>query len=452
MSHSQEAVGASARDPGDDGWSALLHRWFVHYNPLYLASAMLVLVGLTLVSRGLVEHGSKASLLWVALLAEVYAWSLVGGAALLVRVGQRRPAVWLALLAFVYQMDLTLHTQTCAALGVVGVAPAALWLASFVGKLATLARAMRVRVAPRALATATLAATGLAVLPFTFYRLDPATIGHLLAGLVLGLGACLPRQLAASTTSLDPLDAWGQTVLRRVNRAAWGIGGALLAMHLAFWSVETSCGLGRPAIALVALVAARRLDERGLWVVVAGSLGLVALVGPAHLAALSLLWTLALTLRAFSVRSVAPAGHAAAPATEPAYRGAHDAPGGTTAPDAQLVTVSPAERRRLLTGALATGYAALWMHGWHGGALPAHVWMIDLTVVAAGLLMAWRLGARLVLVVLATVLGHATTSAGLVPAPRSLVEWGAASLVLGFAMLFAGLAVTYRLRAPGPGR
>ena len=200
------AAGAPARE--DDFWPALLHRWFVHYNPLYLASAMLVLTGLTLVSRGLVEQGSLRGLLVVALLAEVYAWSLVGGAALLVRLGQRRPAVWLALLVLVYQMDLTLHTQTCAALGAAGVGPAVVWLASFVGKLLALGQAMRVRIAPRALASAALGAVALAVLPFGLYALDTRTLGQLLALVVLGLGASLPRQLGASATSLEALDAW----------------------------------------------------------------------------------------------------------------------------------------------------------------------------------------------------------------------------------------------------
>ncbi|RYE82870.1 MAG: hypothetical protein EOO75_20050, partial [Myxococcales bacterium] len=73
MSTTHAGGAAGARDSGDDFWPALLRRWFVHYNPLYLASAMLVLVGLTLVSRGLVEQGSQRGQLGVALLAEVYA-------------------------------------------------------------------------------------------------------------------------------------------------------------------------------------------------------------------------------------------------------------------------------------------------------------------------------------------------------------------------------------------
>ena len=45
----------------------------------------------------------------VAAIAEVYAVALIGGAALLMRIGQRRPAVMLALLTALYQCSLTLH-------------------------------------------------------------------------------------------------------------------------------------------------------------------------------------------------------------------------------------------------------------------------------------------------------------------------------------------------------
>lgn len=447
MSHSTAAGVADAPDHADDFWRALIHRWFVHYNPMYLASALLALLGLRMVSCGLVEQGSQRGLLGVALLAEVYAWSLVGGAALLMRVGQRRPAVWLALLALVYQWDLTLHTQTCAALGLVGLAPAAIWLASFVGKLVALAAAMRVQIAPRALGAATLAATGLAVLPFALFRLDPATLGNAMALFVFGLGACLPRQLGASTIARGPLDTWGQTVLRRVNVAAWAIGGAFVAMHVVFWWVETAYDLWRVAVVLAVLVSVRTLDEGAVWLAATGALILTALVGPRHFAAIASIWALALVLRAFSDRRQAAPVRPVSEATAPAYRGTPVEPAAPTAPRELFMPVSPAERLRLLTGALATGYLALWTNGWHGGGLPAHALLLDLTLVAFGLLMAWRLGARIVLVVMATALTHAALSAGLVPAPRSLVDWGAALLALGFGLLFVSLAISYRLRA-----
>src|SRR5215471_429980 len=107
----------------------LLHRWFVEYNPLYIVSAALVLRGVNLLS-----HAVNLQL-GVPAIVELYAWTLIGGAAFLYRVGLRRPAVMLSLLAVVYQGDLTLHTETCAYLGWTGVIASGVWLASFALKL-----------------------------------------------------------------------------------------------------------------------------------------------------------------------------------------------------------------------------------------------------------------------------------------------------------------------------
>jgi hypothetical protein len=108
------------------------YRWFVEYNPLYLVSATLVLAGCFLLSSGVAPHGDFAPSIEVALIAEAYALSLLGGAALLTRIGQRRPAVMLALLFVVYQWDLTLHTETCAYLSSGGKWAAGGWFAIFV--------------------------------------------------------------------------------------------------------------------------------------------------------------------------------------------------------------------------------------------------------------------------------------------------------------------------------
>ena len=55
----------------------------------------------------------------------------------------RRPAVLLALLTVLYQGDLTLHTETCAYLGGVGIFASVAWLAMFVAKLYALAWALK---------------------------------------------------------------------------------------------------------------------------------------------------------------------------------------------------------------------------------------------------------------------------------------------------------------------
>lgn len=446
------AVSGGGLGRDDAFWRALLHRWFVQYNPLYLASATLVLGGLNLVSRGLVEGGSRGGLVVVALLAELYAWSLIGGAALLTRVGQRRPAVLLALLAVFYQMDLTLHTQTCAELGASGVAPAALWFGVFVAKLAALARALRVRLGGRALATATLGAAGLAILPFgVASELYPRLFGIALALFVFALGALLPRTASACVEPLDDLDAWGRTVLRRVVVATWSIWGVLLALHMAFWSFQAQIGASPVVAALFALAVVRQSQERLVWISVTATTALIASFWPEYLWVVSLLWALALGLRAFSRVGVASPAEGRAPADGP-YRGAMEGEGPDATPVRVLSRVSPAERLRLLTGALAAFYLAAWTVGWQGGALPAHHGVIDALFVAAGMLMAWRLGTRLVFVPVGAVLGHGLAVSGLVPPPRSLVDWGVVALSLGFLMLFGALGVSYRLRGFSPGR
>ncbi len=108
-------------------WRRLMYRWLIEYNPLYLLSAALVLGGMQLISRGLAENGSLYQQVGVAAIAEVYAFALIGGAALLTRIGLRRPAVLLALVTILYQGDLTLHTETCAYLGWVGWLGAGAW-------------------------------------------------------------------------------------------------------------------------------------------------------------------------------------------------------------------------------------------------------------------------------------------------------------------------------------
>ena len=95
----------------------LLHRWFVQYNPLYLLSAALVLFGTHLLYRDLLAAGYLLGQLGVPAIAEIYAWALIGGAALLTRIELRRPAVLLALLAVLFQGDLTLLIETSVYLG-----------------------------------------------------------------------------------------------------------------------------------------------------------------------------------------------------------------------------------------------------------------------------------------------------------------------------------------------
>ncbi|RYZ66083.1 MAG: hypothetical protein EOP08_05615, partial [Proteobacteria bacterium] len=234
----------------DDRWRALLHRWFVQYNPFYLVSAMLVLAGLNLVSRGFVQAGSEHGALVVAALSDLYAVSLVGGTALLVRSGQRRSAVMLAMLAIVYQGDPMLHTETCVLLGAVGWLAGAAWFVAFMLKLVALGHALRVRIAPRTLVTATVGALGVWLGPQLLPLVGPAQRGVLVALFVTVLGASCPRGARETLVSRDGLDAWGHVVLARSVRVAWSVCALLLAVHVAFWSNQIELELLPVGVAL----------------------------------------------------------------------------------------------------------------------------------------------------------------------------------------------------------
>lgn len=398
--------------PNADHWQRLLHRWFVQYNPVYLVSAMLVLGGMITASRGLTHEGSLYGPLGIALVAEIYALALVGGAALLTRIGQRRPAVLLALITIAYQSDLTLHTETCAFLGGIGVIASIAWLAFFLGKLYALAWALRIRVGRRAVATAMLGAAGLALGPYLLQALDARAAGGAIALFVFALGTLCPRAPEDAAATRVPLSEWGHTVLRRTVRAAWIMWAVLLGLHVLFWSSQRTIQLGAvvPALALLAMRGIRR--ESRMWMAVAALLGIVYLVSPAGLSGCALLAALALVIRATSAEN----------------------------------PVATVERVRLATGGLFLIHLGVWTMGWRGGDLPPHLLALDAPLAFAVLLMVLRLRARAGLFPLAALGTHAAVATGLVSPPRTLFQYGMTAVALGFVLLVGALATSYRLR------
>lgn len=377
--------------PNPEFWQRLLHRWFVQYNPIYLVSAMLVLGGMITTSRALAHEGSLYGPLGVAAIAEVYACGMIGGAALLTRIGQRRPAVMLALITVLYQSDLTLHTETCALLGGVGVVASIAWLALFVVKLYALAWAVQIRLTRRAAATAIVGAAGVTAGPWALQHLDARGAGTAVALFVMVLGSLLPRgALAASVTSRVGGDAWHETVLRRAVRASWLIWATLLSLHVLFWSSHHHIQLGLivPALALLALP--RPWSEVHAWAAAVTLVGAALLLDPPALAPCALFVTFAL-------------GHRA------------------------LLTSEVPARVRLLSGAASALYLSGWTAGWTGGPFPAHVIALDAAFLVLVLLLVWRRGARFVLAPLAAASLHGAWSLGLVPQPRSMMEWGASA-------------------------
>jgi hypothetical protein len=91
-------------------------------------------------------------------------------------------------------------------------------------------------------------------------------------------------------------------------------------------------------------------------------------------------------------------------------------------------------------------WLAAWTHGWAGGALPAHLLPLDLALVGAAALFAWRAHTRAILAPVALVFLHAGVRAGIVSAPSSTLQWGASAIVTGFALLLISLGLGWRTR------
>lgn len=442
--------------PPDDYWRALLHRWFVVYNPFYLVSALLVLVGLHLVSSGLSREEGLLGRMGVAGLAELYAFAAIGGAAILMRQGQKRPAVMLGMLALLYQVDLTLHTETCAAMGAVGAVFALPWVVLFGVKLAAIARALHVRLSRRTWAVTLSGAVGLAALPFVSVfapsELFPLR-GFFVGAFVLALGALAPRNLDEMVVPTRPLDAWGTTVSRRVSAGTGVLFGAAFFVHACAWSTVAVVPM---LLALFALFVARREHEKTVWILHGLVLAVVLLVHPAALSPVAALSVFSLVLRAFSrLRTFDARSVGTAEASRTAYRTpqADDAASvpASWRPVRRFEVVAADERARLLAGALALSYLVVWTFDWRGGALPAHSLLLDLALLLGMIGHVFRMrAARPGLLPVATVLVHGVVVSGLVPIPETSLGWGAVALSSGFALLFASVATSSWLAKKRP--
>lgn len=431
----------------NDFWRKLLYRWFVQYNPLYLVSAMLVLGGTILTSRGLATEGSLYGPLGVAAIAEVYALALIGGAALLTRIGQRRPAVMLALLTALYHCDLTLHTETCVQLGVAGTCAAAAWLALFGLKLFALSWAMKVRLSFGAFGTAMLGAAALVAGPYVTEHASYGAGGAFLAVTVFALGHLFPK---ARVTSLVALDEWGQTVLQRSLAAIWGLWGFLLALHALFWASNHNVALGVVIPVAVLILAHHVRSEAVSWSIIVSLLTFIVICAPAALTLFAMLSAITLALRAYgqfwtTVERTAP--DAPGP-----YRMGNEGAGlhGARRFEYVQVPLNAAAKARHLTGALASFYLSLWTVGWTGGSWPSHSIAVDITVLVVAIVLSLHLKRWTAISIPAFGGAHAIVSSGIIPTPHTMLGWGSSALVLGFALLLASLVVSYRVRRFAP--
>ena len=407
-----------------------MHRWFIEYNPLYLLSACCVLVGVSELSRGLSR--SPYAGFAVAGVAELYAWALIASAAFLMRVELRRPAVMLALLIAIYQCDPTLHTETCAYLGGVGVLAGAAWLASFVAKLSALAVGMRVRLSRSALLLPTFGALGVLLFPPFLRQLNSICMSSLVALWVFALFA-FGLWSSLRITSLLRLDAWGRTVFERALRAMWVILAVLTLSHVWFWATEFE--LKRALIVpMILLLSTRWMPrESSVWLAVIGAL-LSGILMPPFLATIAAMAAMTLALRALRQPT-------ASPADEPGVQDVGDDQ------PARVLRFGLAERParlRLLVGSVSASYLSAWMLNWSGGAPPAHAFWLDALLTAVLLAMVWGFRAYLALVPLALSYLHLGVQVGTLSLPRTRAQWGLSEVGLGFALLATAVLTSWQ--------
>ncbi|MET0793615.1 MAG: hypothetical protein ABW061_18995 [Polyangiaceae bacterium] len=417
-------------------WQRLLRRWFIEYNPLYLLSATSLLVGVNKLSEALTR--SPYNSLTVAAVAESYAWALLAGASFLTHHGLRRPAVMLVLLAALYQCDPTLHTETCAYLGITGVVATLAWFAGFVAKLYAMARALRVRLSRTAVALPVLGAFGVALLPHLALHVDASRLTSLV-GFWLFVLFALAFSSSRRVISLAPLDSQGGRVLRRTVNSIWVIWGCLLLCHVFFWAHEFELKLS-VLVPIVFLLRTRWASrEFEVWGCVLAALT-VGWFMPQQFFLVAGIAALALVLRAF--RSP----------TESTHAGATDEPdaarmGVETSSGLNFALSSAAARTRLVTGAIYAVYLCVWTLGWHGGPMPQHAWVVDASL-ALALALLWRKTRSSVPAVpLAAVCFDLAVKRGLLFAPSTKLHWAVTYIALGFALLSIAIACSWQVKA-----
>jgi hypothetical protein len=424
-----------------------MHRWFVQYNPLYLISALCVLLGVYLVSNSLGDVESRRGEIWLALVIQVYELMVIAAAALLYRVaGLRRPAVILGMVEMVYIFDVTFQTEVSAYLGPAGLLFAVAWLALFAFKLLALSWALRLRLSTSAKVLPLLGAASLIFIPQLLYHriLDAQTTAALITLTAFGLAAAV-LWLRPTIQSRVRLDAWGATVLRRASRAAWMVWGGLYLGHVGFWAQahELRLGVSTLCAALLLLALLSRREPR-LWGGVAGATALSFLFHPATLTTTALMAAVVLALKARGKLEAPCAPEAlASPGADHPYRVPPAEPGAVQPPP-----LLPAPRR-LYVGAAAQLYLSLWTLGWHGGPLPAHGLWLVLATSAVLVFMLVRLRLPSALVPLLALNAHFAAQHRVVSAPRGNLQWGALLLAAGFLLLVGGVSVNWWLRGRG---
>lgn len=423
---------------------ALLHHWLVEYNPFYLLSATLVLAGIWLLSREAAKLATVSGALSVGVLAEVYALSLIGGAAFLTRIGQRRSAVMLGLIAAFYQADATLHVETCTFLGTAGLVASAAWLVLFVVKLGALALALQLRPSRSAMAVPLLAAVGLAFIPHALRLMPSSARTVLVCSWVFATFATALWSDRHITSSVG----WDERG-RRAMRGTWAMWGALLLGHVGYWAPTYHVQLAAllPAALLLAVPFVNK--EQQVYGFTGGALVIAWVVAPHHFGVVAVMTalTLAVCARRGSVVTVAPPAH-----DDPhPYRGLNMS--FVVAPPRRFMADEQAPPRLWLL-ALASLYLAVWIPDASDVLVAVHgVAAVSVTVVLSLGLAVHHQKPTLTTPLVPLVLHALGQREMLPPLPETALTWGLAATSAGFVVLFGALAASWyvgRLAASRP--
>lgn len=378
----------------------LLHYWFVQYNPLYFFSALCILFGMFLISRGLTELGWQQGQLLLTAAMQLYEILLIIGGALLFRMaGLRRPAVILGLMEVFFLFDCTFQTEMMSTLGLFGLITGAGWLAMVALKLSAIIWVFRLKVSASVLIVPVLSALAIAGVPHALeFAKSYKIMVHLIAtwyGVALMAFVLSIRPKVESATTLDD---WGQTVLRRSTKTALVMWAGFYLFHLLTWEQMFSIALTEAHVAPFFLFWFLSKREIFSWT---GGLIIIALTSavPPTVASTALLIGVAYGLKAREIR-----------------------------------------RYRLYVAMVVCVYIAIWTIGWQGGALPEPNLWLNFTIAVILLAMAWRW--RLPSAFLAVIVVLLPGAEALIP--HGPLQWGIVILGAGFIALIVGIVINLR--------
>ena len=383
-----------------------LHYWFIQYNPLYFFSALCILFGVFLISKGLPELDWQRGQFLLTAVMQFYEILLIAGSALLIRIaGQYRPAVILTLIEIFFLFDSTFRTEIIATFGRFGIMLSGGWVVMVAIKLAALVWVFRLKVPFVALILPVLAAAGIAGMPHFLWlqNTDKSLIhsGAVWYGIIL-FAALLYRR--PNLSSVLKLDDWGLTVLRRVGKTALIMWSGFYFFHLFMWIEMFEIPLLTAQIAPFFLL--WLLAKKDFWSWAGGLLTIVMTLSIPHaVSPAALLVGIAFGLKAWRLR-----------------------------------------RNLFYPAAVLSLYSSVWTLGWQGKGWPDTILWLNIVTALLFLFMAWRL--RLVTAIPAALLVLLPSGGSLIP--RGLLQWGIFSTVTGFLSLIAGIIVNLYMKKPLP--